>query len=156
MTSHEALLSEDMRDLLTIFSRLGVQYLIVGAHAVSAYVEPRATKDLDILLNTTAENAVRVLAALKEFGAPLAGVTQADFEDPDSFFVVGVKPNRVDLLKSIPGLDFKEAWAKRKVVVLGTLELVIPCLEHLLAAKLAAGRPQDLLDAEKLKKVLSV
>ncbi len=147
-------LSDDMRELLELFNRNGVQYLVVGAHAVSAYAEPRATKDLDVLVNPSEGNAQRVFAALKEFGAPLTDLSPADFEDEGSFFIIGVKPNRVDILKKIPGLEFESAWARRKTIHLDGLELSLPDIRDLLSSKLAAGRPQDLVDASKLQRVL--
>jgi hypothetical protein len=150
-----AVLSADMRELLEIFNRRGVEYLVVGGHAVSAYAEPRATKDLDVLVSPRSENALRVFGALEEFGAPLAAMTSADFEDEESFFVIGVKPNRVDILKKIPGLDFDSAWARRKIIHIDDLQLSLPCIGDLFAAKMAAGRPQDLLDASKLRRVMT-
>ena len=143
-----------MKDLLRLFVERGVEFLLVGAHAVSCYTEPRATKDLDLLVNPSSENAQRVFDALKVFGAPLAGVSADDFSDPESFFIVGVKPNRIDILKRIPGLDFSAAWEKRNKTTVDGVEIPIPALEDLIAAKIAAGRPQDIADAAKLKKVL--
>ena len=144
-------LSKDMRDILEIFNRRQVEYLVVGAHAVSTYAEPRATKDLDLLINNTAENAERVFGALQEFGAPLSGMTPQEFQDEENFFVIGIKPNRSDILMQIPGLKFEEAWTRRKVLSVDGIALAVPHVEDLLAAKLAAGRPQDLVDAAKLK-----
>lgn len=141
-----------MRELILLFQKRAVEFLVVGAHAVSCYVEPRATKDLDIFINPTPGNAKKVFESLSEFGAPTASVTEADFCDPETFFIIGVKPNRVDILKKIPGMEFAGAWSQRKMITVDDIELPIPCLEDLLSAKLASGRPQDLLDAEKLRR----
>ena len=145
-----------MKDLLEIFNTLGVQYLIVGAHAVNSYTEARMTKDLDIWVNPTLENANKVYRALSEFGAPLDSVTEADFCDVATFYIIGINPNRIDILKSIPGLEFESVWGKRKSLDLEGLSVNLPALEDVLKAKLAAGRPQDLLDAEKLAIALKI
>ncbi len=87
-------LSQDMKDLIQIFNARKVQYLVIGAHALGVYTEPRATKDLDIWVNPTPENARRVFEALKSFGAPLQGTTEQFFTERNTFMVVGVIPNR--------------------------------------------------------------
>src|SRR4051812_27255200 len=94
-------LSRDMKDLLEVFNARKVQYLVIGAHALGAYAEPRATKDLDIRVNPTPENASRVFKAFKSFGAPLEGTTEQFFTERNTFMVIGVIPNRIDILKSI-------------------------------------------------------
>jgi hypothetical protein len=144
-----------MLDLLDILNRWQVQYLIVCGRAVNAYTEARGTKDLDIWTNPTPENAKRVYAALKEFGAPLFGATEETFTRKDEFLFIGVAPNRIDLLKDIPGVEFEECWEKRQVFDLGNgLEANYLGLPELIAAKLAAGRHIDLADADSLKVAL--
>lgn len=82
----------DYRELLSILNAHRVKYLIIGAYAVAIHAQPRATKDLDILVKADAENAKAVFAALAEFGAPLQGLTPADFEEPGPFFRIGREP----------------------------------------------------------------
>ena len=94
--------------------------------------------------------------ALKRFGAPLEGVTPQFFTDRNTFLVIGVIPNRIDILKSIPGVEFEECWQARQTLDLGGVKVHFPSPEHLLAAKLAARRPQDLVDATKLKKAVEL
>jgi hypothetical protein len=147
-------LTNDTRELLEALNKWQAQYLIVGAHALGVYTEPRGTKYLDIWVNPTPENAKVVYSALKEFAAPLFGVTEAFFTETDTFLVVGVAPNRFDILKSIPGVEFDACWARRRVFDVGGVTATFPRLEDLIAAKVAAGRPQDLVDADKLKTVL--
>ena len=96
------------------------------------------------------------VAALREFGAPLAKMTEADFCDRNSFFIIGVAPDRVDILQHIPGLEFEATWAKRRSLDLEGLQVSIPSLDDMIAAKIAAGRPQDLLDVTKLRKALEL
>jgi hypothetical protein len=143
--------SQDMLDLLATFNRWQVQYLIVGGRAVNAYTEARGTKDLDIWTNPTPENAKRVYAALKEFGAPLFGATEETFAHKGDFLFIGVPPNRIDILKEIPGVEFDACWEKRECFDLGGgLSANYLGLPELIAAKLTAGRHIDLADAEKL------
>src|ERR1700733_438932 len=103
----------DFKELLSTLNAHRVKYLVVGAHAVSIYAQPRATKDFDILVKADAGNARAVLAALAEFGAPLEGLTFADFAEPGPFFRMGREPIAVDVLTAIPGIDFDAAWPRR-------------------------------------------
>jgi hypothetical protein len=103
-----------MRDLLEALNRWQAQYLVIGAHAVGVYAEPRGTKDLDIWVNPTKENAKRVYAALTEFGAPPRGSTEKTLTNKQEFLVIGVAPNRIDILKSIPGPGFRACWKNRR------------------------------------------
>jgi len=93
----------DFKELLSVLNAHNVKYLIVGAHAVSAHAQPRATKDLDIWVKPDAENAKGVYAALAEFGAPLEGLTFADFAERGPFFHMGRDPLAVDILTEVPG-----------------------------------------------------
>lgn len=156
MSGAAPLLSSDMRDLLGLLIRWQVQFLVVGAHAVNSYTEARMTKDLDLWVNPTPENAKRVIAALSEFGAPLDTSSEHDFCDRSTFIALGCQPNRIDILKAIPGIDFQPAWERRRVLELEGLQIPVPDLEDLLASKLAGGRPQDLLNAAKLRKALEL
>jgi hypothetical protein len=145
-----------MKELLEVLNKWEAQYLVVGAHALGVYTEPRGTKDLDIWVNPTPENAKLVYSALKEFAAPLQGVTEAFFTEKDTFLVVGVAPNRFDILKALPGVEFNECWARRQSFDVGGVTANFPSLKDLLAAKIAAGRPQDLVDADKIRAALQV
>lgn len=154
-SEHPSPLSNDMLDLLSIFNSHNVEFFIVGGHAVSSHIEPRATKDLDILINPSIENAKRVYAALSEFGAPISELKVEDFCDEENFYIIGVKPNRIDILMKIPGLNFDSAWLRKIEVILGKTTAYIPHIEDLITSKKAAGRPQDLLDVIELEKSLN-
>src|SRR5258708_3742064 len=112
-------INSDFRDLLRDFNGAGVRYLIVGGYAVMVYTEPRYTKDLDVWVEPTDANADAVLRALSKFGAPTAGVTVADLTEPEVFFQIGMDPVRVDILTSVKGLDFREAWERKAMVDFG-------------------------------------
>ena len=141
----------DFKELLSVLNAHRVKYLIVGGYAVSLHAEPRATKDLDILIGRSAENSKAVFAALAQFGAPLEGLTHKDFMEPGSFFRMGSPPVMVDILSGISGVDFDQAWERRvEFPVDSGLNASFIAREDLLAAKLAAGRPQDLADVAAL------
>jgi hypothetical protein len=144
---------KDQRDLLAAFNAHGVRYLIVGAHAVGVHSEPRGTKDLDVLIEATPDNAEAVFKALAEFDAPLTGMSPADFNDgPGSVFQIGVPPSRVDVLQKIAGINFEEAWQNRFETEIDTdIPTSVISREDLILNKLAVARPQDLLDVEKIR-----
>jgi hypothetical protein len=149
---------KDQKDIVVAFNSHGVKYLVIGAHAVGIYAEPRGTKDLDLFIKADEANSKAVFAALAEYGAPLGKITPADFNDrPSSVFQLGMDPNRVDILQGIAGVTFEEAWKARKEKLLDkeTPAHVIS-REHLIRNKLASGRLQDLADVEKLREAASV
>jgi len=145
----------DYTELLSILNAHRVKYLIVGAYAVAIHAQPRATKDLDILVKADPENAKAVFAALAEFGAPLQGLTPADFAEPGPSFRMGREPVGVDILTAIPGVEFDAAWLRRVEDVFDeetNLRANFISREDLLAAKRAAGSRQDLADVEAIEK----
>jgi len=105
-------LTKDLKDILKAFNAHSVQYLIVGAHALGVHAEPRATKDLDLFVRSEPENAQAVFRALAEYGAPLAGMSAADFADGTTF-QIGQPPERIDVIQKIDGVTFDEAWSNR-------------------------------------------
>lgn len=145
------MMSKDHREILQAFNAHGVKYLVVGGFAFGAHSEPRTTKDIDLWIRTDAENAKAVLAALAEFGAPIAGMSPADFMD-GTIFQFGHAPNRIDILQKIDGVGFDDAWPNR---VEGTIEDGLPSQvisrDDLILNKLASGREQDLLDVKVLR-----
>lgn len=145
----------DQRDLLSAFNAEGVEYMVVGGHAVNAYGVPRLTKDLDVFIRSNLLNSERVFRALVRFGAPLEGLSPSDFcGNPDEVFQIGVEPNRVGVLQGISGVDFESAWERRALFeVEEGLKVPFLSLEDLLANKQTTGRLQDLADAEHLTKM---
>ena len=143
---------DDFKDLLSAFNAANVRYLIVGGYAVSLHAQPRATKDLDILISADAENSRAVYSALTKFGAPLAGLSAKDFMDPGNFFRMGTPPVMVDIMPRISGVEFDDAWQRRVAVAIDDA-LTVPFISRadLLAAKISAGRAQDLADVVALR-----
>jgi len=145
-------LSPDHVALLSAFNEHKVKYLVVGGYAVGFHSEPRATKDLDVYIRVNEENSHAVFRALASFGAPLSGLSPADFNDGKSFFMMGFPPERIDILQEVDGVTFDECWPSRITAVInGNLEVPVISAEHLVANKLAAGRPRDLLDVEDIR-----
>jgi hypothetical protein len=143
---------QDFKELLSAFNAGQVKYLIVGGYALSFHAQPRATKNLDILIGADAKNSNAVYAALAKFGAPVEGMRAQDFAEPDSFFGMGTPPVMVDIMPKISGVEFEEAWRRRVVVRIDDgLSVSFISREDLLVAKLAAGRAQDLIDVDALR-----
>jgi hypothetical protein len=143
--------NQDFKDLFVALSSHNAEFIVVGAHAVMVHTEPRYTKDLDVWIRPTLENAQRVYEALHDFGAPLANLTPHDLATPGTVFQIGVAPNRIDVLTAIDGVQFDEAWSRRSVGNYGGVAISLLSLDDLIANKRAAGRPQDLLDLAKLE-----
>jgi len=115
------------------------------------YSEPRFTKDLDVFIAVDQVNANAVYSALKEFGAPLKNLTADDFAHKGYFYQMGRLPLRVDIMMSVPGVEFDEAWENREVVELDDLKIFFISRSDLIRSKEASGRPQDKIDLEKIK-----
>ncbi len=144
-------MNRDFRDLLSALNDQGAEYLVVGAHALAAHGHVRATKDLDVWVRPVSENAARVLAALESFGAPLHDLTRADLVKPGIVFQIGVPPVRIDLLTSIDGVAFEEAWKERLRTHFAGVGVGVLSRAHLIRNKRASGRLQDLADVERLE-----
>ena len=146
--------SQDYEEFIAALNAHGVKYLVVGAHAVAFHARPRATKDLDILIEPTKPNARRTLAALREFfgGADL-GYTVEDVISPQWIIQLGVAPVRIDLLSEIPGLpSFEMAWKKRVEARFGSVVTHYIGLDDLIRAKEETNRPQDQADVRILNR----
>lgn len=151
MTAAEGL-SADFLDMLDALEEAGVAFLIVGAHAMAVHGVPRATGDLDIFVEPTAENAVRVTSALRLFGAPLEvhGVDEGDFAQPGTVYQLGLPPRRIDVMTAISGVPFRQAWESRVEVEVEGRRVPFLGRQSLIENKRASGRKRDLLDLELL------
>ncbi len=138
-------------DMLSALSAEDVEFLVVGAYALAAHGYPRATGDIDIWIRPADENAQRVWRALKRFRAPLFDLTVEDLTTPDIVFQIGAAPCRIDLLTSIDGVNFDDAWADRQQTEVAGHKFAVLSRRDLLQNKKAAGRPQDLADVAWLE-----
>ncbi len=144
----------DYEEFLASLNANNVRYLVVGAHAVGFHARPRATKDIDIYIDPTAENAARVLEAIRSFfgGADL-GFKINDLTAPDSIVQLGVAPLRIDILSTLTGIEnFEAAWEGRVAGQYGGVETHYISLDHLIQTKQAAGRDQDRVDLRALRR----
>ena len=144
-------MNRDFNELLLAFNENGVEYLVVGAHALAVYGLVRATKDLDVWILAERENARRVLRAISEFGAPAGDLTLEDLTRPGTIFQIGIPPLRIDIITEIDGVAFSDAWPDRVETNLGELLVFVISRHHLIANKKAAARLQDLADLEQLE-----
>jgi len=143
--------SRDFRVMLSALSEAGAEYLLVGAYALSAHGLVRGTGDIDLWVRPTAENAARVHAALLAFGAPAERFAESDFIVPGTVLQLGVPPLRIDVLTTISGVEFEEAWPARLEVEMDGLRVPVLGRDHLIANKRASARPKDLLDLRWLE-----
>lgn len=144
-------LKPDFKDLPRLFNQHQVQYLIVGGYAVMKYTEPFYTKDMDIWVEPTAENAKRAYAALVQFGAPMADLIVHDLTQPNIVFQFGIAPARVDVMTTIDAVTFPEAWDKRVETHLSDIPISIISLADLIRNKEAASRDSDRLHLKRLR-----
>lgn len=143
---------QDFEEMLQCLNEEGAKYLIIGAYAVSVYTEPRYTKDIDILVEPTSENAKKVYEALRKFGAPLGNLSVSDLEISSTVYQMGVAPVRIDILTGISGVTFAKAWAGKTTAQFGKEKTFIIGMDELISAKEASGRPRDKKDLKKLLK----
>jgi hypothetical protein len=145
-------LPPDFLDLLTALNAADARYMLVGGHAVGFHGVPRATKDIDVWVEATRENAAHVMTALRAFGAPLGDLSEADFSRPGRGFRMGAPPFRIEVLTEISGVAFGEAWPRRVMTEVEGIQLSVIGREDLLANKRAAARSRDLADVDALER----
>lgn len=141
---------QDYQDILKVFNRHNVEYLIVGAYAMGNFGYTRSTHDIDLWVNKSKENAKKICDALEEFGVPFS-IEPNDFMAQNSVIQIGLAPYRIDILTDIDGVDFESAW-KNKVdgIILG-VQTSIVSLKDLMHNKSSTNRPKDKLDMVQLK-----
>src|SRR5205807_2390716 len=145
----------DLREFIELLNSRRVDYIVVGAHAVAFHGHPRFTGDIDFFVRPSPENAVRLIESIKEFGFSNLQLSPDDFRRPNTVVQLGYPPNRIDLLTSISGVDYEEAWSTKATGELDGLRVFFLGLDALLKNKLASGRDQDLVDVNKLSAVKS-
>jgi hypothetical protein len=141
---------KDFRDLFALFNAHGVEYMIVGGYALAFHGAPRYTGDMDIYVKADVANAQRVIAALTEFGFGSLELTAADFEKPDIVIQLGFPPVRIDIMTSISGVSWEEAYAGRVQSTYGEATVYYIGRKQFFANKRSTGRKQDIADLEAL------
>jgi predicted nucleotidyltransferase len=150
------MLNQDYKEMLQILQNQDVDFILVGAYALAAQGYPRSTLDIDIWVDPTKENSMKVFKALSEFGAPLEKIGPNSFEQNGIMFQIGVAPCRIDIITEISGdIDFQSARNRAKQVIIEDISLNILSIEDLIKNKEATGRPKDVEDANRLKNRMS-
>ena len=146
-------MNADFLDVLDALVECGADFVVVGAHALAVHGIPRATGDIDILVRPCMDNAGRVLAAIRVFGAPVEahGVAEVDFASPGYVYQIGLPPRRIDILTEISGLSFDEVWDTKVRVQVGEIDVFFIGREAMLKNKRASGRAKDLADVLALE-----
>ena len=145
------MLNQDFKEFLKSLNDNEVRYLVTGGYAVALYGYPRYTKDLDIWIEPERENAEKLIVALEEFGFASLELSADDFLEPGTIIQLGHPPNRIDLLTTLSGIDFKRCFESRMATHVDDIVANFLDLENLKRNKQAAGRPQDLADLDNLK-----
>lgn len=144
------MLSKDFREFVESLNANEVRYLVVGGYAVALHGYPRYTKDLDVWIEASKNNAQRVLTSLNDFGFGSLDVNAADFLEEDNIIQLGYPPNRIDIMTTLKGLVFRDCYTKKVEVDIQGVVVNFIDVDSLKINKRAIGRPQDLADLENL------
>ena len=145
------MLNNDYKDILQNLSNKKVKYLLVGAYAMAAHGYPRSTMDIDLWIMPDPENTPLVLEALEDFGAPSGNLSPNDFLEKGIVFQIGVAPRRIDILTSVDGLEFTDAFANSEIIEIEGISVHVLSVPDLIINKRSTGRTKDLADAETLE-----
>ena len=145
------MLNQDFKEFIQLLNDNQVKYLVIGGYAVAVHGHPRYTKDIDIWIEISEENAQKLVTALTQFGFESLGLTSEDFQTPHQIIQLGYPPNRIDLITNPDGIDFQTCYDSKIEVTLNDVPVKFINLDNLKKNKLASGRLQDLADLEKLQ-----
>lgn len=145
------MLNQDFKEFIQSLNDNGVRYLVVGGYAVALHGYPRYTKDMDVWVEMTAENAAKIINALNQFGFGSLDLKEDDFTAPDQIVQLGYPPRRIDILTTLPGVEFSECFSSHVIVDMEGVSVNFIDVENLKKNKKATGRHQDLADLENLE-----
>ena len=140
----------DFRDLLELFNKHQVEFMLVGGYALAFHGAPRYTGDMDIFVHISSQNAVRIMAALREFGFGSVGLTAENFQQENMVVQLGVPPVRVDIITSLTGISWEDAYSNRVQGKYGNVPVSYIGRDQFILNKKATGRKRDLADLEAL------
>ncbi len=146
-------IEKDFKEFIRLLNEKKVKYLIVGGFAFSFYAIPRYTKNLDVFIERSKENIKKLMNVLKEFGFENVGLKEEDFLNENNIIQLGYEPVRIDILVSIEGISFIEAWKQKRIGHYGGEECFYISIDDLIKNKEATGRLRDKADAEILKRI---
>ena len=147
------MLNSHYKDILSILSEKKAKFLLVGAYAMAVHGYPRSTMDIDLFVMPDPENALLVLQSLDDFGAALGDLSADDLQKDGLIFQIGIAPCRIDILTSIDGLKFEDAFARSQLIVVEGIPIHVLSIPDLIINKRATGRTKDLADAEMLENI---
>jgi hypothetical protein len=142
---------QDFKEFLKLLNSKGIEYLIIGGYAVGFHGYPRATGDMDVWIAANEKNAMKMVGALKQFGFDLPDLNKEIFLTEKKVIRMGIPPMRLEILTSIDGVHFETCFKNRVVVDFGDFKVNFISKDDLLQNKIASGRPQDLVDVNKLQ-----
>jgi hypothetical protein len=145
------MLNPDFKEFIQLLNENEVKYLVIGGYAVAIHGHPRYTKDIDIWVEMSPENADKLMAALNQFGFGSLGLFAQDFQVPDQVVQLGYPPNRIDLITTPDGVDFESCYHSKIEVIINEVPVQFIDLENLKKNKKSSGRLQDLADLENLQ-----
>jgi len=140
----------DFKELLELFNRHRVEYLVVGGYALAFHGAPRVTGDIDLFVRPTSENAERILAALDEFGFASLNLSKDDFTTPGMVVQLGVPPVRIDIITRVSGVSWEKADAGKVAGNYADTPVFFIGREDFISNKRATGRVKDAADIEAL------
>jgi len=144
-------LNQDFKEFIQSLNDNGVRYLVIGGYAVALHGYPRYTKDMDVWVEMTADNASKVVKALNQFGFGSLDLKESDFTVPDQIIQLGYPPRRIDILTTLPGVEFSECYSSRVITDIEGVSVSFIDVDNLIKNKKATGRHQDLADVENLE-----
>jgi len=147
------MLNNDYKDILLKLSDRKVKFLLVGAYAMAVHGYPRSTMDIDLWVKPDPENANLVLNALDDFGAPLGDLKAEDLQKEEMVFQIGVAPCRIDILTSVDGLKFEDAFLNSQMIDIEGIPVHVLSIPDLIKNKRSTGRTKDLADAQELEEM---
>lgn len=145
------MLTPDLKEFIESLNSNRVKYLVIGGYALAFHGQPRYTKDIDIWIECSPENAKSIIQALNDFGFKSLGLTETDFLVNDQIIRLGYPPNRIDLIVGALGVDFETCYTNRIEFKLDDIQLSLISIKDLIENKRATGRLQDLADIERLE-----
>lgn len=145
------MLNPDFKEFIKLLNANQVKYLIIGGYAVAIHGHPRYTKDIDIWVEMSSENAIKLITALDQFGFGSLGLSAQDFQTPNQIIQLGYPPNRIDLITTPDGIDFETCYPSKTEIIIDNIPVQFIDLENLRKNKKASGRLQDLADLENLE-----
>ena len=141
----------EFKRLLNAFHSKGVEYLVIGGHAVLYHGYVRTTGDIDLWVALTPENAAKVEAAIRSLGYNLPGMKSEWFLRKGAVLRIGQEPLRFDIVNEIDGVTFNECYSRRIQTEIDGVPVSVINLEDLKKNKQASGRHKDLDDVEHLR-----